>query len=175
MADENGDKRPAKRRNVQGMLDETDPLTVSYLCNFLLFNLKVYKDEIPETLTTKHYTTLQGWYQEEQKYHDYPLAFNIEHIRTKIRQLIYDTKCYLANTKQDFTNKRKGKREGFLPKVYEIFGKWNASRRKIFKERGESTYRFSLPTYSKPFEAWIYSSVAVRIFAFEWNDNCSWP
>ena len=31
--------------------------------------------------------------------------------------------------------------------------------------------RFSLPTYSKCLEAWIYFSVAVRIFAFESNDN----
>ena len=31
---------------------------------------KFYNDELPKTETTKHYTTLQGQYQEEQKYNN---------------------------------------------------------------------------------------------------------
>ena len=44
---------------------------------------KVYNDKLPKTMTAKHYITLQGRYQEEQKYHDYPLAFNTENINLK--------------------------------------------------------------------------------------------
>ena len=85
-----------------------------------------------------------------QRYHDYPLAFNIEHIRTKIQQLLYDTKYYLAYTKA----------------ILQI------TKRKYLRER---RINVQLQTYSKRLEAWIYSSVAVRIFAFESNDNCSCP
>ena len=49
---------------------------------------KVYNDQLPKTITTKHYITPQGRYQEEQKYHDFPLAFNTEHIKPKIQLII---------------------------------------------------------------------------------------
>ena len=105
-----------------------------------IFDVNICNDELPKTLTTKHYTTLQGRYQGEQKYHDYPLAFNKAHRRPKIQVTIR-----------------------------------HKMKKKIFQERGEFTYRFSLPTYSKRLEARMYSSVAVNIFAFESNDSCSWP
>ena len=70
---------------------------------FFSIQYKVYNDKLPKTVTTKHYITLQGRYQKEQRYYDYPLAFNTEHMRPKI-QLIYDTKCYLTNTNEDFTD-----------------------------------------------------------------------
>ena len=56
--------------------------------NFLFIRYEIYNDKLPMTITTKHYTTLQGRYQEEQKYHDYPLAFNTEHIKPKIQVIL---------------------------------------------------------------------------------------
>ena len=36
-------------------------------------------------------------------------------------------------------------------------------------------YKFSLPTYSKRLKALIYSSIAVKIFEVESNENYQWP
>ena len=60
---------------------------------------------------------------------------------------LFHTRCYLANTKYDFTNERKRK---YL--------------------RKKQNLKFSLPTDSLKL-----GSVAVRIFSFESLDNCSWP
>ena len=57
-------------------------LTFEFVLLFFI-QYEIYNDQLPKIITTKHYTTLQGRYQEEQKYHGYPLAFNTEHINLK--------------------------------------------------------------------------------------------
>ena len=42
-------------------------------------------------------------------------------------------------------------------------------------EYRERRLEILIPGHSKRLEMWIYSSVALRIFAFESKDNCSWP